>query len=84
MSTPFFFPFPFLFLYPVLASHRMHSHLIPSVIGVASESTWGSLLCRCYPHLTFAEVRCSSGHQNSNFCCSPSHLHLSYRAKPLS
>lgn len=49
---------------------------------------FGSTSCRAVavddPSLSFAEVPCSSGNQNNNFCCPPKHLHLSYRASSLS
>lgn len=91
MSTPFFF-LPSLFSsiqLIIFVSHHLsacsshavsHCHCVwinlgpPPARAVAVDD----------PSLSFAEVPCSSGHQNNNFCCPPKHLHLSYRASSLS
>lgn len=92
MSTPFLFSLLFFFFFfPLLysCSSAIICILISSCQSLSLRlDQFGSLSCRAVadddPNLSFAEVPCSSGHQNNNFCCPPNHLHPSYRANSLS
>lgn len=89
MSTPFLFSFLFFF-FSLLdsCSSAIICILISSCQSLSLRlGQFGSTSCRAVavddPSLSFAEVPCSSGHRNDNFCSPPKHLHVSYRANSL-